>query len=444
MQGQVSLAKDDADALYQQVSPAWSRAAQYVHEKGGFGPKLLREEPVRSAIEATATVLGKAVDYGIKGLKPSDALVSRLKSDVFYFSGMKTYHSLKEAAGALLDETGKLKSWYNFSRDIAKIDSDYNRAYLQAEHQFAIGSSQMAAKWQESEADGDRYNLQYRTAGDDHVRESHRALQGVTLPPSDPFWDEFYPPNGWRCRCTVVQVRKEKYEQSRSIDAIESGRKATSGKFEKMFRYNPGKSQTVFPPHHPYSTSKCTSCAKRANLASDNSELCRVCKELRDSAESWKTELMHTTSDGNTVIAYVVEKNKKDFQKRLAAGIELAKHYKDDVVITPNIHYTNPLYDTLYGSLKDTIYWKKCPDGRVGATKHFELEGYTAQDEYDGLCNMIAHGSKQSNLLVIEKCCTKETILRVLNRHNKHGQYPVNELWTIDESMIMDLLFRQK
>ena len=46
----------------------------------------------------------------------------------------------------------------------------------------------MAAKWHDFEQDGDRYYLQYRTAGDDKVREEHAALNGTTLPPSDPFW----------------------------------------------------------------------------------------------------------------------------------------------------------------------------------------------------------------------------------------------------------------
>lgn len=31
------------------------------------------------------------------------------------------------------------------------------------------------------------------------MREQHRLLDGITLPPSDKFWDEFFPPNGWNC-----------------------------------------------------------------------------------------------------------------------------------------------------------------------------------------------------------------------------------------------------
>ena len=116
----------------------------------------------------------------------------------------------------------------------------------------------MAAKWKDFEKDGDRYNLQYRTANDNRVRPSHRVLHGITLPPSDAFWDEFFPPNGWRCRCTVVQVRKGKYPESDSATAIQQGREATSQPNRSgvnkaaIFRYNPGKHEVIFPPHHPY------------------------------------------------------------------------------------------------------------------------------------------------------------------------------------------------
>lgn len=116
----------------------------------------------------------------------------------------------------------------------------------------------MAAKWKDFEADGDRYNLQYRTANDGKVRPEHAALHNVTLPADDPFWNEFFPPNGWRCRCTVVQVRKGKYPESDSATAIQQGREATyqAGKNgvnrAAIFRFNPGKQQVIFPPHHPY------------------------------------------------------------------------------------------------------------------------------------------------------------------------------------------------
>jgi hypothetical protein len=49
------------------------------------------------------------------------------------------------------------------------------------------------------------------TAGDDRVRhppkseEDHRAFEGILLPVDHPFWTQYFPPLGFRCRCQVVQ-----------------------------------------------------------------------------------------------------------------------------------------------------------------------------------------------------------------------------------------------
>ncbi|MBQ7820298.1 MAG: hypothetical protein IJ341_11450, partial [Bacteroidales bacterium] len=60
------------------------------------------------------------------------------------------------------------------------------------------------------------------------------------------------PPLGWRCRCTVVQVRKGKHPVSDSDAACSVGEHATSLPKQKIFRFNPGKTGKVFPPKHPY------------------------------------------------------------------------------------------------------------------------------------------------------------------------------------------------
>ncbi len=109
----------------------------------------------------------------------------------------------------------------------------------------AVQSTQMAEKWADFEDDGDRYLLQYRTAADERVREEHAALHNTTLPLNDPFWDTYYPPLGWNCRCTVVQVRKDKYKTSDSAQAIKNGENATTK--QPSFRFNPGKTKTCFP-----------------------------------------------------------------------------------------------------------------------------------------------------------------------------------------------------
>lgn len=43
----------------------------------------------------------------------------------------------------------------------------------------------------------------YVAVDDSSTRPSHKALNGLVRRYDDPFWDDFYPPNGFRCRCTV-------------------------------------------------------------------------------------------------------------------------------------------------------------------------------------------------------------------------------------------------
>lgn len=55
---------------------------------------------------------------------------------------------------------------------------------------------------------------QYITVGDGEVRDSHRALDGIILPASSPFWDTHWPPWDWNCRCRVEPVDAEDFEQA--------------------------------------------------------------------------------------------------------------------------------------------------------------------------------------------------------------------------------------
>ena len=180
------------------------------------------------------------------------------KNDIFVFSGCKTAVELREASSLLIDDDGKLRKWKSFKDEMVKLNKLYNVTYLEAEYNFASQSAVMANRWTEIVKNEDQYNLQYRTAGDDKVRDSHSQLNGITLPASNSFWIEYFPPNGWRCRCTAAEVLISKYKVSNQKDAIALGEAATTalnsdGKNTlAMFRFNPGKDEVVFPQNHPY------------------------------------------------------------------------------------------------------------------------------------------------------------------------------------------------
>ncbi len=229
----------------------FERAADWIREKGGFSPEMLKEKPARDVITETFRILETAISENISVEMPDD-LTGLLENNAFIFSGLKTYHSLNEVGLSLIDENGGIKSFERFHEDVAKIDAKYNRNYLYAEYNHAVTSSQMASKWHDFEQDGDRYDLQYRTAGDERVREEHQRLHNTTLPLNDPFWSQFLPPNGWNCRCTAVQVRKGKYPLSDSEQAIKTGKEITADPKKQIFRFNPGKELKIYPDKHPY------------------------------------------------------------------------------------------------------------------------------------------------------------------------------------------------
>lgn len=242
---------------------------------------ILASDEAQGFIETHAAVL----DSSFSHVEMSDAMRRRLTRSDYIFSGMKTFHELNEAFPSLLDENGNRKSFERFLNDVRKIDSTYNSNYLRAEYNFVQASAEMAAKWERFAEDGDRYYLQYRTANDGKVRPTHAALHGVTLPMSDPFWEEYYPPNGWNCRCTAIQVRKSKYPATPHDEAMALGEETLQRDTKGLFRFNSGIERKTVPDYNPYTIRKCKDCdiAKgklKLAFVPDN-ELCAACELLQ-------------------------------------------------------------------------------------------------------------------------------------------------------------------
>lgn len=55
---------------------------------------------------------------------------------------------------------------------------------------------------------------EYKAVLDNRTRPAHRALNGKVFRYDDEFWDKFYPPNGWGCRCYVVNLTEKQLKQA--------------------------------------------------------------------------------------------------------------------------------------------------------------------------------------------------------------------------------------
>lgn len=62
--------------------------------------------------------------------------------------------------------------------------------------------------------DPDLWGFEYATMEDERVRESHEILHGVRRRWDDEFWDLYWPPNGWGCRCQPVALYGRRIRQT--------------------------------------------------------------------------------------------------------------------------------------------------------------------------------------------------------------------------------------
>lgn len=272
------------------------KAFKKLFEEKGYKPEdLFKNSEYQALANGTAELFNTAIPQ-----HTSEDLKAYLEEDIFIFSQLKTHTQLTEARQYLKDEKGNIRSYHDFEQKIVKLNKQYNLNYLEAEYEFATHSAMSASNWANLQNDTERYWLEYRTAGDDRVRVSHQGLSGVCLPKDDAFWSEFYPPNGWRCRCVATEVLAREKTKSDSKKAIEQGQYATThiGKNGKnklaMFRFNPGIQKKMFPPNHSYKPKYCSNGKAQLNFESVflslEDERCKALKEIEEKAEKLKKE----------------------------------------------------------------------------------------------------------------------------------------------------------
>lgn len=179
-----------------------------------------------------------------------------LEKNVYQFSGAKNWQMMKELTRSLRDGD-KIVPFREFKNKAIPILDEYDRRHLQTEYNAAIAGAQMASKWVDFEKGAALRKeeglpeplLQYRTMEDERVRETHQALNRITRPVSDNFWKTYYPPNGWNCRCTVVQTTSNK----QSSDQV-TNRAMADVTPQKGFGVNLAEEGFVFAKNSAYYT----------------------------------------------------------------------------------------------------------------------------------------------------------------------------------------------
>lgn len=167
-------------------------------------------------------------------------LAEQLRINAASYAAFKNHNEQAKLRDLLVDADGKPRLWNAFLKEAKPITQEYNQTWLKTEYDQAIASAQMAEKWAGFEENADIYpNLEYVAVNDERTRPEHAKLNGIIRPINDPFWNTNYPPNGWGCRCSVVQTDKEPTKKAEF-------------KPDKGFSFNSGKEKKLFSDSNGY------------------------------------------------------------------------------------------------------------------------------------------------------------------------------------------------
>jgi SPP1 gp7 family putative phage head morphogenesis protein len=212
--------------------------------------RAMKGEDLNSLLDLTVkTLSGRVIDSyrtGADFTTPDAEMLTRLVRDVWLFSGAKNCQEMRDLTLLLKDDKGRLREFADFKEAAEGVIDRYNETWLKTEYNFAVASSQNAARWVEFEKEASIIpNLKYQTVGDDHVRLAHQALDGIIRPVDDVFWVTHYPPNGWGCRCEVVQSLEGygRVTPDKDIPVVN---------IPAMFKTNLAETGLLFPKNHPY------------------------------------------------------------------------------------------------------------------------------------------------------------------------------------------------
>lgn len=203
-------------------------------------PKDLYEFTFLALSTQLSRFFGLPTDFEPKTVR--HRLATSAKKNLSLFAGAKTFQNVLELSLAVFDANGEVRAFPEFAAIARQINERYNLAWLSTEQQAGARQSLAMEDWTSIEEDKEIFPLlKYSTVGDRRVRPEHAEIDQVIKPVDDPFWDTWFPPNGWNCRCQVLKIREG------TPDPVTYDKND-----DPVFSTNVGKNGIIFPDKHPY------------------------------------------------------------------------------------------------------------------------------------------------------------------------------------------------
>ena len=133
-------------------------------------------------------------------------------------------------------------------------------------------------------------------------RPQHEAKEGLVLPVDDPFWAQWFPPNGWGCKCHVRQITRREAESRGVSESPNIPTRQVYNSRTGELRQIPSGIDAGWETNPGLTRQRHAEQLLAGRLDAADPEIARVA--ARDMATSWRVQRIHDgTANGSVPIA---------------------------------------------------------------------------------------------------------------------------------------------
>lgn len=136
-----------------------------------------------------------------------DLRTRQYASTVSFLTSLEQINTVMQAINKSIADGSTFE---DFKDRVVDKGIDLPESYLDNVFRTNIQSAYAHGRWQQQQRNkAARPYLMYSAIDDSRVRPSHLAMNRIIRHIDDPFWLTWYPPNGFRCRCTVIALTEK-------------------------------------------------------------------------------------------------------------------------------------------------------------------------------------------------------------------------------------------
>ena len=301
-----------------------------------------------SALNSEAKMMALEADYLMKALlkgwgkrrmeadfnAPDHLALQMMEFNLFEFSASKTEARLASLSQLLVDkETLNIRSFSDFKREAEKITNQFDKNWLRTEYNLSVAVGQNSAAYLRFMAEKDEVTslVRYQTAGDSKVCSEHQILDGKVFSLNDREARDLWPPNGYGCRCEMVQHLGEK---NTVISQGGAAKKLLGDKFlTSQFNLNRGDLKQVFTKKQFYASIKGLD-EKLNNMKFDSTYGLKPWETFKNKLKPIKLDHTITGENVKELFKANVKRGKRELSQRDASGMGFTDYLKRKMILS--------------------------------------------------------------------------------------------------------------